>query len=186
MKPIYLRNVPPPLETYDHVTLLHSIAQWLKPERYLELGVRDGRCFSRVAPLSVEAIAVDMSPLQFQLAPNATYKKMTTDEYFDTIRGSDIQFDMVFIDADHSFEQSYKDFLNVKDYVIPDGFVFFHDTYPYAESMTSPAFSDMCYKTAIEIRNNFSSEWEILTLPFNPGVSIAKKIYNTKGLPWMI
>jgi predicted O-methyltransferase YrrM len=189
MQDIYLRNVPPPsrhpLETYDHVGFLYSLAEWIRPERYLELGVRDGRCFKQISSLATEAIAIDVAPLSFTLPENATYLQMYTDEYFEQIRDSDIVFDMVFIDADHSFEQSYKDFLNVKDKVIPDGFVFFHDTYPYEEFMIAPQFSNNCYKTAIEIRNNFHNEWEVLTLPFNPGVSIAKKIYNPNGLPWM-
>lgn len=185
MQSIHLRNVPPPLETYDHFSLLSHMATWLKPERYLELGLGDGRCFCNIASYAKEAVAVDIRPLNFQLPANATYNHMTTDAYFDTIRGSDIQFDMVFIDADHSFEQSYQDFLNVKDYVIPDGFVFFHDVYPYDQSMVAPDVSGTCYKTPIEIRKNFPLEWEIVTLPFNPGVAIAKKINNISGLPWM-
>jgi hypothetical protein len=184
MQPVYLRNVPPPAETFEHINLLQWFAGWVKPERYLELGVRDGRCFAAVAPLCTEAIAVDCINPMFSIPSNATYKQMYTDEYFKSIYGTDIQFDMVFIDADHSFEQSYQDFLNVKDYVIDDGFVFFHDTYPCNAEMTAPHFSHNCYKTPIEIKKNFSTEWELVTLPFNPGVTIAKKV-GKKDLPWM-
>jgi len=186
MQPVYLRNVPPPMETFDHINLLEWFAGWIKPERYLELGVRDGRCFTQVAPYAQTAIAVDCVPLQFQLPSNSVYEQMYTDEYFKKIEGLNLQFDMVFIDADHSFEQSYQDFLNVKDMVIDDGFVFFHDTYPFSEEMTKPYFSNDCYKTVIKIREEFHNEWELVTLPFNPGVTIAKKIYNKTGLPWMV
>jgi hypothetical protein len=185
MKPVHLRNVPPPLETFDHINLLHWIAGWIKPERYLELGVRDGRCFTQVAQYCNQAIAVDCAPIPFQLPYNATYEQMYTDEYFEKIKNSGVQFDMVFIDADHSFEQSYKDFLNVKDYVVDNGFVFFHDTYPCNEELTKPEFCNDCYKTPIEIRKNFPNEWELVTLPFNPGVTICKKIYGKNYLPWM-
>ncbi len=113
MKPIYLRNVPPPLETFEHVNLLEWFAGWIRPERYLELGVRDGHCFVPISKLCKEAIGVDAAPRPFELQSNMQYHQMYTDAYFDLIRDSDIKFDMVFIDADHSHEQSYIDFLNV-------------------------------------------------------------------------
>ena len=50
--------------------------------------------------------------------------------------------------ADHSYEQSLKDFLNVKDRVIEDGFIFFHDTYPYDPSMMDVGQCNDVYKTA--------------------------------------
>jgi predicted O-methyltransferase YrrM len=183
MKPVYLRNVPPPLETFDHVNLLQFLAGWVRPTRYLELGVRTGTSFLEVAPYCTEAIAVDSAPLQFTLPENAVYHQMLTDDYFKSIKEQNLQFDMVFIDADHSFEQSYIDFLNVKDMVLEDGFVFFHDTYPVKE-LAVPIYSGTVYKTAIRIRENFGHEWEIVTLPFNPGFTIAKKIFNTVGMPW--
>ena len=186
MQPVYLRNVPPPAETFEHINLLEWFAGWIKPERYLELGVRDGRCFVAVSQYCKSAIAVDVVPIQFSIPNNSVYEQMSTDEYFKKIEGLDLQFDMVFIDADHSFEQSYQDFLNVKDLVIPDGFVFFHDTYPCNKEMTAPHFSNDCYKTVIKIKEEFGTEWDIVTLPFNPGVTIAKKVYNKNGLPWML
>lgn len=184
MHPIHLRNVPPPLETFDHINLLSWFAGWIKPERYLELGVRDGRCFTQIAGQCKEAIAVDIVDPQFPLTRNMSYQKMYTDEYFNTIKGKNIQFDMVFIDADHSHEQSYQDFINVKDLVIQNGFVFFHDTYPYSEELTAPHYCNDCYKTPIKIKENFSNEWELVTLPFNPGVTICKKVYNKNKMPW--
>lgn len=184
MQDIYLRNVPPPLETFNHTAFLKFFASWVRPERYLELGTRDGRTFTEIAPHCKQAVAVDCVPLPFDLPKNAVYEQMYTDEYFKKIQDSNVLFDMVFIDADHSFEQSFKDFLNVKDKVIFDGFVFFHDTYPYSEFMTAPDLSNECYKTPVEIKKQFSNEWEVLTLPFNPGVTVAKKLGN-KILPWM-
>jgi hypothetical protein len=185
MKPIYLRNVPPPLETFEHVNMLEWYAAWIRPERYLELGVRDGKCFIPVSEFCTEAIAVDSAPRPFPLNGNMAYHEMYTDEYFESIKGQNLKFDMVFIDADHSHEQSYKDFLNVKDLVVPDGFVFFHDTYPCNEELTQAHFCNDCYKTPIAIKENFSDEWEVVTLPFNPGVTICKKARKDNKLPWM-
>lgn len=185
MIPIYLRNTPPPAETFDHIELLIWFAKWIKPERYLELGIRDGRCFTQIAPHCKQAIAVDIIDPSFSLTNNMEYKQMDTNQYFNDLKDNNIEFDMVFIDADHSHEQSYADFLNVKDMVIKDGFIFFHDSYPCSEELIASHFCNDCYKTPIKIKEMFSEEWETITLPFSPGVTICKKIYNKNGLPWM-
>ena len=49
LSPIYLRNVPPPSETFDHVSFFKFLFSWIKPESYLELGVRDGKNFVAVS-----------------------------------------------------------------------------------------------------------------------------------------
>lgn len=185
MQPIYLRNVPPPFETFDHIALLEFFARWIRPERYLELGVRDGRNFNRIQPHCKLAISVDIAPVPIDQIPNIEIHQMTTEVYLENARNENLKFDMVFIDADHSHEQSYKDFLNVKDLVVEDGFIFFHDTYPYDESMLDPTVCNDCYKTPIKVKELHSDEFEVVTLPFNPGVTICKKIHPNSKLAWM-
>jgi predicted O-methyltransferase YrrM len=184
MKPIHLRNVPPPGETFNHIEFLDGLIKWIKPERYLELGVREGRTFTKVAQHCEKAIGVDMDPAPFQLEPNMEYHTKLTDEYFRTL-DPDIKFDVVFIDADHSHEQSLKDFMNVKDRIIDDGFIFLHDTYPYDEVFFSKYACNDVYKTALYIKQNFIDEFEVVTLPINPGVTIVKKISRSKQLIYL-
>lgn len=188
LSPIYLRNVPPPAETFDHVGLFRFFFSFLKPECYLELGVRDGRNFVAVSEYCKKAIAVDILVQQFKdVDVNSEvfeYHTMSTDSYFQNLDRS-IMFDAVFIDADHSHEQSLKDFLNVKDNVIEDGFIFFHDTYPWDESYFDPGACNDVYKTILYIKQNFIDEFEIVTLPFNPGVTIVKKMKRNKQLIYL-
>lgn len=181
MQPIHLRNVPPPMETFNHPSFFNLFFSYLKPENYLELGVRDGINFKTVAQYCKHAIGVDIVPPQFGLEPNMTYHTTTTDDYFAQLN-PDEKFDAVFIDADHSHGQSLKDFMNVKDRVIEDGFIFFHDTYPYDESMFNPQLCNDVYKTALHIKQNYIDDFEIVTLPFNPGLTIVKKINRNKQL----
>jgi hypothetical protein len=184
MKPIYQRNVPPPSETFDHVNFISNLLMWIKPERYLELGVRDGTNFIPTSRYCQKAIGVDaFNRPPFELAPNMEFYSITTDEFFANLDPS-IMFDAVFIDADHSHEQSLKDFINVKDRVIEDGFIFFHDTYPYDESFLHPYACNDCYRTALYIKQNFIDEFEVLTIPVNPGVTIVKKMRRDKQLLW--
>ncbi len=181
MQPIHLRNVPPPMETFNHTGFLDFIFSYLKPEAYLELGVRDGICFRTLAKHCTKAVGVDIVPAPFELEPNMMYCTMSTDEFFERLDPNS-KFDAVFIDADHSFQQSLKDFMNVKDRVIEDGFIFFHDTYPYDESMLKPELCNDVYRTAQHIKRNYIDEFEILTLPFNPGVTMVKKMSRIKQL----
>lgn len=188
MTPIYLRNVPPPAETFNHPTFLEFFFSYLKPENYLELGVRNGNTFLEVSKHCNNAIAVDITHQQFSslLVKSKTfeYHQKNTDEYLLNLPPT-TSFDAVFIDADHSHEQSLKDFLNVKDFVIEDGFIFFHDTYPYDEKFFDPGACHDVYKTALYVKQNFIDEFEIVTLPFNPGLTIVKKISRTKQLIYL-
>mgnify|MGYP001426872388 CR=1 FL=1 len=177
--PVYLKNVPPPAETFNHIEFLEFLAKWVQPDHYLELGVRSGVCFSKLsrhAKYSTGVDTVEPSPLvksAMQTNSNINYFKGTTDEYFNSkIKTT---FDLVFIDADHSYEQCLKDFLNVKDKVVKNGFVILHDTYPYSKKFMEEKVRGDCYKVPMYIRENLHSEWELVTLPFNPGLTIAKK-----------
>lgn len=183
MTPIHLRNIPPPSETFDHVGFLTLMASWIKPVKYLELGVRCGKNFCAVSQFCEKAIGVDVVFHNFPIKKNMEFFEGLTDDYFAKLP-PDEMFDMVFIDADHSHEQSLQDFLNVKDRVIEDGFIFFHDTYPYDPWMFQPDQCNDCYKTALYIKQNFAAEFEVVTLPFNPGVTIVKKMSINKQLSY--
>lgn len=183
MTPIHLRNLPEPLETYDHPYILEHFASWIKPERYLEIGVRDGRVLKLVSKYCKECYAVDLNFLNKDFLNNVKLFETSSDSFFENLDKS-LFFDMVFIDGDHSKEQVYKDFVNVESLVIEDGFVFFHDSYPYGEAMLAPGLSNDCWEAVKRIKKDFIKNWEIVTLPFNPGVTIMKKMPLEKQLVW--
>jgi predicted O-methyltransferase YrrM len=183
MKPIYLRNISSQTpELYDHPFLLEHFATWIKPENYLEIGVRHGTSLISVSKHAKMCHAVDLNFIKKDYDDNVILYEMSSDEFFSKIKN--IKFDMVFIDGDHNKEQVYKDFFNVKDKVIDDGFVFFHDTYPHNEEMLSASLSNNCWEAILRIKNEFHREWEIITLPFTPGVTIMKKMSLDKQLYW--
>jgi len=181
--PIHLRNLPPPGETFAHIAFLEFMASWIKPERYLELGCRWGNSLIPISKHSKSVIGVDMDPPKYNVPSNARIEVCTTDHYFENT-DKDIKYDMVFIDADHSYEQSLKDFMNVKDRVIENGFVFMHDTSPYHISYTDKSLCGDTWKAAKWIKNNLANEWEVLTIPINPGLTILKRMNIDKQLAW--
>jgi predicted O-methyltransferase YrrM len=185
MQPIHLRNIPPPMETFNHTALFSFLFSYIRPEKYLELGVRSGENFLELSKFCTNSIGVDIVSPQIHLPKNSSFYKMTTDEYFLTLNKEDV-FDAIFIDADHSHEQSLKDLLNSRNRVVEDGFIFMHDTYPYAKHMTVPQYCNDVYKTALFAKNNFLDDFEVLTLPINPGVTILKKIDRNKQMIYEI
>jgi hypothetical protein len=80
MNPIYLRNTPGHPETYDHISMIDHLASWIKPESYLEIGVRDGRSLNVVSKYSKECHAVD---LQFL---HKNFNWYLSDTYFITLK----------------------------------------------------------------------------------------------------
>lgn len=183
MTPIHLRNVPPPMETFKHIEFLTFMAKWIKPECYLELGVRCGDSLDPISQYCKMCCAVDITFQHYRFAKreNIMFVQKSTDEFFATL-DPDTVFDMVFIDAAHEHAASLKDFQNVAPHVIEDGFIFLHDTYPCSQEMMQPCYSNDSYKTALFIKNMYRDDFEVVTLPFNPGLTIVKKMKHDKQI----
>lgn len=185
--PIYLRNTPEThnglIETHDHYEIIQHLAKWIKPNNYLEIGVREGNVYHLVKNYCNTCYLVDIHFLDLDYSENTLKFEMKSDVFFDVVN-KEVKFDLVFIDGDHSKEQVIKDFINVSNMVVDDGFVLLHDTYPCDENMELPVHSHNAWEAALFFKENFNETWEILTLPFNPGLTIMKKISNKKQLIW--
>jgi len=194
--PIYARNVPLPgcpVEVLNHSHMINTIASWIKPEIYLELGVRDSPVLVEMHKHAKKIIGIDLqldrnyiNTLKNKVSSDFdkyTFIETSTDRYFESIKGTDICFDMVFIDADHCHTSSLRDFDNVFPYVNEDGIILLHDTYPINDTFVQPRFCGDSYKTAEYIRKNYHDKCEIFTMPVQPGLSIVRKC--SKQLYWM-
>ena len=168
MNPIYKRNNPSSavephwydqIIIFNHIEFIKTLAMWLKPERYLEVGIYQNQCLNVVAPFCKEVYAVDILLRNPNLHENV-------------------------IDGSHSHEQSLRDFLNVKDRVIEDGFILMHDSYPFDLGWTSIELCGEVFKTMEYIKKNFYRDFEILTLPIHPGLSLIKKMNHKKQLAY--
>jgi len=179
--PIYKRLVPPPDETVNHALIIKSVIQEVDPfakEVYIEYGVRSGHNLNEISRYIKEGYGIDLVQPYNILSYNCKFWKCYTDRFSkEILPGLDYYF--AFIDADHSFESSYNDFVNLYNYIRPGGYIFLHDTYPCEQRLLTPAGCNDCYKTPIEIKKSFP-EAEIVTLPLNPGLSIVRKPNLTK------
>lgn len=189
---IYERN-PPVISklSLNHIEFIEYFIRLLKPKNFLELGVQFGECTNKIIdliPQEYYGVDIEVNDNINYLIKNKSHFNFyhgTTDSFFEFLSENDVnlKLDMAFIDAWHSHEASYKDFLNVKDHINDDGFIFFHDTYPASKYWTGEHLCYDCYKTSEVIRMNHNTEFEILTVPVNPGISIARKC--KKQLKWL-
>jgi len=99
----------------------------------------------------------------------------TSDQFF-----SDIKFPPIalgFIDGDHMYEQVEKDFNNLFNLLVDNGYIFFHDLHPPDEANTVETRSGDGYifRKELELR----SDLDIITFPtsaWNAGLTIVRKI----------
>ncbi|HEY7522030.1 MAG TPA: class I SAM-dependent methyltransferase [Candidatus Limnocylindrales bacterium] len=101
--------------------------------RYLEIGVSEGATFNNVQ--AGRKVAVDPAfAFDVQAArasqPNAEFHEVTSDAYFGTIMGEDDEFDVIFLDGLHVFEQTLRDFTNAIDRLSPTGVILIDDVVP--------------------------------------------------------
>jgi hypothetical protein len=115
---------------------------------YLEIGVRRGDCFCEID--AWRKVAVDP---QFHIGMHyywhlrnlfsAQYFECTSDVFFgDKIRECRVsQFDVVFVDGLHTFQQTFKDVQNSLRYLKAGGWILLHDCNPLSEIAAVPAES---------------------------------------------
>ena len=175
----------------NHIEFIEFYIRLLKPSNFLELGVQFGECTNNLIKIIPnDYIGVDIKKqdnIDYLLNKYKNFKFFngTTDNFFHNLKknNTNMKFDMVFIDACHSHEATYKDFLNVKEYVNEDGIIFFHDCYPFSKEWTKSSLCGDGYKTSEVIRKKHFEEFEIITIPVNPGISMARKC--SKQLAWL-
>ncbi len=84
---------------------------------------------------------------------------------------------LCFIDGDHSYEQVKKDFWNAFKYLIPNGYIFMHDTYPPNEQYLELNACGTVYKFKQELEQS-RDLLEIFTFPrsaWDVGLTVCRK-----------
>jgi len=172
-----------------YYNLLFSVAIAAEPVTIVELGTGPGvssLAFIRVIQYynsirSEKGIlhSCDLNPVMQE--PLKKYKDivnlhlMSTDDLSKLWDDKKESIDLLFIDADHSNEQSQKDFDNFSQYIKPNGLVLMHDTFPLTETHEQLKYSGTVYKTAQFIKKNYHNDFEIMTVPYLCGISLIRK-----------
>jgi hypothetical protein len=113
--------------------VLKRLTNLYEKPRYLEVGVARGTTFNRVP--AERKVAVD--PLfrfdheaMGREHPEATYHQVPSDEYFNTIIEPDEEFDVIYLDGLHVYDQTLRDLLNALEHLQPQGVIVIDDTRP--------------------------------------------------------
>lgn len=167
-----------------HVDLIIHLASVIKPKVYVELGLYQCELFNKVLPFADRLIGVDLSNQAGQYmrkSPKATFINSTTQEYCHLAKSNGLSIDMLFIDANHSYQSVMDDFHAYFPLVKDDGIILLHDGYPKDANHAEPGYCGDCYK-AIEELSKSRQEYEMVTIPTHPGLTVVRK--RLKQIPW--
>ena len=175
----------------DMIKVLHIISKLIKPENYLEIGVRRGRSISIVAnnSPSCDLYAFDMWIKNYTNVENPGPRIVKKElkkinhrgkiHFFNgnsrktipqfKLKNQNIFFDLICVDGDHSFYGAAVDLRNTIEMLKIGGYLIFDDT----NSFEHPFLKNVW-------KNTFKNRDDFITKEFNElglGVSIATRIY---------
>lgn len=101
-----------------------------------------------------------------------------SDSFFKEIRITPLA--VAFIDGDHNYPQVHKDFWNFVPLLVPDGYVFLHDTYPPDEEHLSEHRCGTVFRLRQEIEKN--DQFDCLTLPKGTAMGVGFTIVRKRPL----
>jgi hypothetical protein len=93
---------------------------------YLEIGVFHGNCITKVIAQHKDGVDPGAEGV---VHPKVNYP-ITSDEFFELIKGHDIKYDIVFIDGLHHSDQVIKDITNSLKHTTDNGVIAMHDCNP--------------------------------------------------------
>jgi len=145
MKSIHLRNVPGDPETYDHISMIDHMANWIKPESYLEIGVRDGKSLNVVSKHAKLCYAVDMNFLHKDFDSNVITYEMLSDDpelaemgYMETACIATINLPDEDLEADEVIIKDYSENEGIYDCMLEAGHIAPASRYVKSGFITAP------------------------------------------------
>lgn len=160
-----------------HEDFIAHIAETVKPEVYVELGLYQCELFNKIVPLADELYGVDINPDAgkfMQKSAKTFFHCGTTDSFVKIFASQNKKIDLLFIDADHCKESVLQDFWNYFPYVSDHGLILLHDTHPKNLQYTDKGYCGDAYLVVEELKNH-SNEFEFMTIPVHPGLTLIRK-----------
>lgn len=156
-----------------HVAVIQQLVVTYPNCRYLEIGVRHATCWNRVAPLAhaAEGVDIDAGVLEHVVGDQGTIHILPSDDYFRDVV-ADRQFEVIFLDGDHNFEQVDKDFANALKQLTPDGTIVLHDTWPGSRDQTGEFACGTVYQLAERLEQD--PRFNAFTRRRFPGVTVVQ------------
>ena len=160
----------------DSTKTLNHLFRFIKPENYLEIGVRYAETINVLAEHCKKVVGIDPDINCKKYITNSVieFKNTTSDDFFNSHSG--LKFNAIFIDGLHTYEQVKKDYRNSLNCLADNGWVFLHDTFPPDINHTKANLCGNVWKFADELKNTIDlREYEFLTLPWGYGITCIHK-----------
>lgn len=125
--------------------VLRAFLDLFDQPRYLEIGVSKGTTFHHLEAAFQVAVdprfRFDWEAEKAHRGPNTHYHEVTSDVYFGSIIDRDQEFDVIYLDGLHTFEQTLRDFTNALAHLAEGGVIVIDDVKPsaYHASLPNPA-----------------------------------------------
>lgn len=128
----------------ERISLVQRLLTYFSRGNYLEIGIRKGETLCQVnAPLKVGVDPVprlDLLPRHLRAhKPFLNVSPLPSDAFF---AQNTLEFDVIFIDGLHRYEQVARDITNAFKCLSPNGFIVMHDCLPDSEETASREFHD--------------------------------------------
>jgi len=154
--------------------VINFLATRYNLDRYLEVGLQNPiQNFDKI--VCKYKVSVDPDPnahASFRCTSDDFFKVVLEDQYMGA--GN---YNLIFLDGEHSAEQLEKDFENAISILSDGGIICMHDTSPVSEELThfprdkSGSWNGSCYKFASRLRGT-----SFFTVDVDHGVSVYRKI----------
>ena len=157
---------------------------------YLEIGVNDGLCIRQIKAEHKDGVdPYPGSEVGGAIVPEINYP-ISSDEFFELIKGHDIKYDMIFIDGLHHSTQVDKDIQNALNHIVDNGFIILHDCNPLDYHMqlvprVTGLWNGDVWKSIVKLRCS-EPNLEVTVVDTDWGVGVVRKgsqeIYNKTSL----
>jgi hypothetical protein len=157
--------------TQHHSDLIVELVKSVNCQTYLELGIYDGSTISRVNQFVSRVIGVDIKDLRINKSVGEFH--LSTTQNF--LQNFNEMVDVIFIDADHSFESVKQDFESSLKLLNELGIIILHDTDPISEKYLDKGYCGDSY-LMIDWLKTEHPEMDVITLPISEaGLTIIKR-----------
>lgn len=159
--------------------LMNYLIEKYELVNYLEIGVNDGLCIRQIiAPHKDGVDPYPGSEVGGAVVPEINYP-ISSDDFFELIKGHDIKYDMIFIDGLHHAEQVDKDVKNALNHITDSGFIILHDCNPLVYEMQivpreTGLWNGDVWKSITKLRCS-DPNLEVCVVDMDWGVGVIKK-----------
>lgn len=170
----------------NRVILINYLINKFSFSRYLEIGIDQGLTFRGVTCEKKESV----DPAMNLYAHAKPTHKMTSDQFFESIKNTDKKWDVIFIDGLHESHQVDRDIRNSIKHLSENGFIILHDCSPLKyehqivpdpRQRTGTPWNGDVWKSVVKFRSN-NLDYGCVVLDYDEGLGLINRKIQTDNI----